>query len=207
MKSKLLSFVLPFAALFAGTAALPFAPLATAQDEANDTGHQPAAAARPPTCREAPGFRRLDFWVGRWDVFDAASGKKVGENVIESVLKGCAIYENWTGGDGSEGKSWFYRLPATGVWKQIWVTEMAARRGGVKEKQLVADYPGPGVRFRGRIALKDGGSYLDQTTLEPLDDGRVRQIIEISTDGGRNWQTIFDAFYQRQGAEPGAPAE
>ena len=195
MKSKLplvLAIALPAAAM------MP-APPAAAQDE--------PAATKPPTCREAPGFRRLDFWVGRWDVFDAASGKKVGENVIESVLKGCAVLENWTGGDGSEGKSWFYHLPTTGVWKQVWVTEMAARRGGVKEKQLVADYPGPGVRFRGRIALKDGGSYLDQTTLEPLDDGRVRQVIEISTDGGRNWQTIFDALYQRQTVEADAPAE
>jgi hypothetical protein len=36
---------------------------------------------------------------------------------------------------------------------------------------------------------------LDRTTLTPLSDGRVRQVIEISRDHGTTWQTGFDAYY------------
>lgn len=67
--------------------------------------------------------------------------------------------------------------------------------GGVKEKRLMERYEDGGVRFQGEIALPDGRTYLDRTTLSPLDGGRVRQHIEISTDGGRSWRTTFDAVY------------
>jgi hypothetical protein len=36
---------------------------------------------------------------------------------------------------------------------------------------------------------------LDRTTLTPLPDDRVRQLIEISRDRGVTWQTNFDAYY------------
>jgi len=68
-------------------------------------------------------------------------------------------------------------------------------RGGVKEKTLVEVLEGGGVRFQGRIPLKGGGSYLDRTTLTPDAEGHVRQVIEVSTDGGSTWRTTFDALY------------
>jgi hypothetical protein len=43
-----------------------------------------------------------------------------------------------------------------------------------------------------------GEIYLDRTTLTPLEDGRVRQLIEISTDGGHSWRSIFDGYYSRR---------
>lgn len=55
----------------------------------------------------------------------------------------------------------------------MWVTEWAARPGGVKEKTFTAmDTPNM-VRFQGRIGLPDGGSYLDGRRAIP--DGRVRR--------------------------------
>ena len=55
-----------------------------------------------------------------------------------------------------------------------------------------------GVRFQGEIPLEDNRSYLDRTTLTPLPDGRVRQVIEWSTDGGETWNIAFDAYYIRE---------
>jgi hypothetical protein len=52
------------------------------------------------------------------------------------------------------------------------------------------------VRFQGAIPLPGGGQYLDRTTLTPLEDGAVRQVIEVSRDG-ESWRTVFDAVYVR----------
>jgi hypothetical protein len=40
----------------------------------------------------------------------------------------------------------------------------------------------------------------DRTTLTPLPDGRVRQLIETSNDDGRSWETRFEGFYRRRPA-------
>lgn len=148
-----------------------------------------------PVCRGESSGRALDFWLGEWAVFDRASGRKAGHNLIEMKLDGCAIFEHWTGVGGSRGKSLFYYDARTEKWTQVWVTGNTARPGGLKIKQRI-EIPGPGVRFQGRIELEDGGTHLDRTTLTPHDDGTVAQHIEISRDGGKTWQTTFDAIYR-----------
>jgi len=45
----------------------------------------PATPPSPPPACAAPEHRQFDFWVGRWDVFDPKSGKRVGESLIEKV--------------------------------------------------------------------------------------------------------------------------
>jgi hypothetical protein len=147
------------------------------------------------SCDGDPNYHKLDFWLGDWEVFDIKSGTKDGTNRIEKTLKGCAILESWTeSADGSEGKSLFYVQRATGRWKQVWVEDS----GGVKEKSLQESFAGPGVRFQGEIPHKDGSSHLDRTTLQQISGGRVRQTIEISRDGGRSWQLVYDAEYRRR---------
>ena len=158
-------------------------------------GAAPAATQEPPprACGAVPGFSTLDFWVGEWDVL--VGEEQVGENTIEKVLDGCAVTELWRAAGGGEGRSLFYHVAATDTWKQVWVTARAAAPGGVKEKTLIERYDDGGVRFRGEITLPDGRTYLDRTTLTPLDGGRVRQHIEVSTDAGQSWRTTFDAVY------------
>jgi hypothetical protein len=156
----------------------------------------------PATCATTPGFQRLDFWVGDWDVY--VGDRVVGQNHIQKILEGCAIVEDWQGNGGGGGKSLFYYLPATGTWKQVWITGQATSPGGVKEKVLIEEEPDGWVRFQGEIVLKSGRTYLDRTTLTPLADGRVNQVIEVSRDGGETWKVTFDSIYVRQG---GTPAE
>lgn len=138
-----------------------------------------------------PEFHQLDFWVGSWDVV-GTSGEKLGSNRIDRILNGCAIQENWSESSG-EGKSLFYYQPAEKRWRQVWVTDTATEPGGVKEKHAVAVEAG-GMRFQGELVI-GGRIVLDRTTLKLQPDGRVRQSIETSADGGVTWKTQFDALY------------
>ena len=150
-----------------------------------------------PPCQADSDYALLDFWLGDWDVH--WRGEKVGTNRIQKVLSGCAVVEEWRDVRGGEGRSLFYFHPVHRVWKQVWVTD----RGPMKEKRLVGRYPGGGVRFQGELPRPDGEVVLDRTTLTPQPDGRVRQVIEQSTDGGSTWTVGFDAVYVRRRA--GAP--
>ncbi len=156
-----------------------------------------SAQTTPAPCEADSAFAVLDFWVGDWDVF--VGTRKVGENHIAKELSGCAVTEDWTDADGSHGRSLFYYIPAEKTWKQVWITDNALMPGGVKEKTLIERFPDGGVRFQGRLRRLDGkGWYLDRTTLSPIENGDVRQVIEISVDDGKTWRTGFDARYTRQ---------
>ncbi len=154
-----------------------------------------AGAQEPPSCSASERYAKLDFWIGEWDVF--VGDNLVGSNRIEKTLDGCAIFEHWTAGDGSEGKSLFF-VDYDGHWAQIWVSELAMAPGGVKEKVMVDDPPEGSVRFQGVVRHAEAGAWLDRTTLTPGDDGSVRQLIEISEDGGETWNPTFDASYRRK---------
>lgn len=152
-----------------------------------------AEEAPPQNCDEMPLYNLLDFWLGGWEVY--SHDVKVGDNRIEKILGGYAVMERWTAEEGGQSKSLFF-VDTDGNWKQVWVTEMASKPGGVKEKMHVPGMPGGAVRFRGEITHPDYGKYFDRTTLMPTKDGQVRQLIEISTDG-ESWKTTFDATYRR----------
>jgi hypothetical protein len=155
------------------------------------TGTRPAPPPHP--CQTDPEYQKLDFWVGTWDVYDNHDGTLNGTDVVEKIVGGCALIENWREADGSgEGKSLFYYQRAKKRWKQVWVTDA----GPIKEKQLI-DEPQGGVRFQGEILHLDGSSHLDRTTLTPLPGGKVHQVIEISRDAGKTWEIVFDAEYRR----------
>jgi hypothetical protein len=70
--------------------------------------------------------------------------------------------------------------------------------GPIKEKVLSGEMKDGGVRFQGEILHPDGKSHLDRTTLTPMPDGRVHQVIEISRNAGKTWETVFDAEYRRR---------
>lgn len=162
-----------------------------------------AHAQEPPTptaCDQIEGFHRLDFWLGDWTVV-APDGTAQGTNRIEKVLEGCAIVEHWTGSEGGQGMSLFYFNALNRTWKQVWVTSRATVAGALKEKQLIEELPDGGVRFQGVIVLEDGRSILDRTTLTPLADGRVRQVIEWSRDGGVHWNESFHGIYEPADAD------
>jgi hypothetical protein len=154
------------------------------------------AATGIPSCDTDSTYHQLDFWVGEWRV--TADGVLDGTDRIEKVLNGCAVSETWHDvAPGHEGRSLFFVASAPKRWKQVWVTETARALGGTKEKGMIASYPGGGVRFQGELIGPLGRVLLDRTTLTPMPNGTVQQVIERSIDGGSTWTTPYTATYTR----------
>jgi hypothetical protein len=183
---------LVFSLVFSCTA-LTFLPLTSLYSQSANS-HPPI----PHPCQNDPAYHELDFWIGSWDVYDNHDHTLNGSDVVEKIVGGCAIVENWKEADGSgEGKSLFYYQEARKQWKQVWVTDA----GPIKEKQLIEETKDGGVRFQGEILHRDGKSHLDRTTLTPLPGKRVHQVIEISRDSGKTWEIVFDAEYRRHASQ------
>src|SRR5262249_33751005 len=133
-----------------------------------------------------------------WDVY---AGKQLdGRDRVSRILSGCAVTEDWTGADGSRGMSLFYYNSFIDRWTQVWVTELATRRGGLKEKTLVGRGDGT-VRFQGLLPGAPGSRVIpDRTTVTAQPNGRVHQVIENSVDGGPTWRDGYDAVYVPHGS-------
>jgi len=157
---------------------------------------QIAVAKSTEICRADANGQALDFWIGDWRVTDAKTGSFQGEDRVERIQHGCGVVESWKGAEaGDEGTSLFFYDAVAHRWEQIWVTPDTSRPGGLKHKVQIASYADGGTRFQGNLALPDGRIVIDRTTLTPLGDGRVHQLIELSKDGGANWAVGFDAIY------------
>ncbi len=148
-------------------------------------------------CEADENYQKLNFWVGEWDVYDK-DNNLVGHNKIEKILHDCAIIENWTSAGGNKGKSFFYYNNYKNEWNQVWITENAIRRGGTKEKKLIEEFEDGSLRFQGSYPFKENVIVHDRTTLTPLEDGRVKQLIEWSSDGGETWNESFLAYYVKK---------
>lgn len=140
----------------------------------------------------APEHRQFDFWLGAWDVRDAA-GQPAGASRIESILGGCAVQETWEG-PGMHGTSLnAYDAPRR-LWHQTWMDDqgrVARLEGGLEDGKMV---------LRGEVASRreSGKTVLTRLTWTPLPNGQVRQHWEVSRDQGATWTTMFDGYYQRK---------
>jgi len=134
-------------------------------------------------------LRQFDFWLGDWQVTDTA-GTILGMNVITRVANGCGVLEHWTSeSNGNEGMSlnWYDRR--TGKWTQVWV-------GSGLNLTLTGSFEGGRMVLAGERNTEEG-IVVDRITWVPLEDGRVRQLWDISKDGGVTWETAFDGTYTR----------
>jgi hypothetical protein len=149
--------------------------VAVAADEASTPCDQPEAA-------------QFDFWVGEWYVF--AKDKLVGRNEISRIHDGCTLIEKYTTAGGKfEGRSFNYFEPEDGLWHQDWVDDSGTRlhlTGGFADGKMVMS----GDRLKKGETVTDRISWIDNS------DGTVRQLWEISEDGGETWQALFDGQYR-----------
>ncbi len=152
------------------------------------------ARLAPSPCETDAAFRALDFWVGKWDVYDTGTGERAGASVLKRILKGCAVSVDWHDSEGEgEIEELFFYEKARRTWRQVWISDT----GPVKERHSIDGLPDGSVRFLGEVFRLDGTSYLDRSTVTPLAGGDVHQRIEISPDGGKTWQPAFDGEYRR----------
>jgi hypothetical protein len=151
-------------------------------------------------CLHSEVARQLDFWVGTWDVYNPR-GQKVGENVVQRLLKGCLLLENWTDAGGSSGKSMNYYDPLRQTWRQVWVADQGNvldyRHGEYRDGRMV---------FRGLRLDPAGDTVQDRLTFVDVSPDTVRQVFEASRDGGETWATTWVGIYVRRSPTPPPPA-
>ncbi|HEX9660133.1 MAG TPA: hypothetical protein VGA18_07520 [Rhodothermales bacterium] len=148
------------------------------------------AAAQTPMCADSVKSHQFDFWIGDWEV--TAGGKLAGHNVIEPILDGCVIQENWTGAGGSAGSSLNFYNPQTDGWEQFWVWRRGTTihtKGGYSDGKMVLE---------GETTDEQGQTRLNRITWYDNDDGTVRQHWQMSSDGGETWTDAFDGLYTKR---------
>ena len=136
-----------------------------------------------------PRARQFDFWAGDWVVTNNLDGSVVGHNRIEAILDRCVLQETWAGVSGSAGTSLNFFDITRGKWRQFWVWREGTTlelEGGLVDGAMIleGDSIENGQPARNRITWTD-----------PPDDS-VRQLWELSLDGGKTWKTLFDGIYR-----------
>ncbi len=141
-------------------------------------------------CRAA-AYRAFDFWLGRWEV-RTTDGTIGGHNTITRGNRGCTLNESYSTPGGYAGQSINTYDAGSARWSQTW-TDVSGL-----VLHLYGSSPRPGVmQLQGERTARNGSAALDRITWTRLDDGRVRQFWEGSTDGGTTWTVAFDGYYSR----------
>ncbi len=155
-------------------------------------GTRASVAQGAPACA-GPEFRQFDFWVGEWEV-TSGNGQVAGVNRITPILRGCVLHEEWRGANGGSGQSFnIYDAPAQ-RWRQTWVADngvVLLLEGALVDGKMV-------LTGRRPAPQKPGVTLTDRITWTPLELGDVRQLWEISEDGGTSWRTVFDGRYAKR---------
>jgi hypothetical protein len=152
-----------------------------------------SAPAAPPQACTAPEHRQFDFWIGKWDVFDAKSGARAGASQIELLYGACVIRENWSEPGFAGGSLNIY---ADGKWRQTWVDQSGSRRefeGGVSDGKMI-------LVARVHRPQAPDKTFLVRMTFTKNGDGTVRQFSDYSKNDGATWAFRYDYIYK-----PAAP--
>ena len=150
-------------------------------------------APDPERCRNQPEWRQLDFWIGTWDVVHPEEGRPLGVNVIEPMLNGCALMENWTAARGGTGKSLNFYDPQRRTWRQVWVDAF----GNVLDYRD-GEFRDGAMRFSGITIDPAGDTTLQKLTFHHVAADTVRQVFESSKDGGATWSMDWAGIYIRR---------
>jgi hypothetical protein len=154
----------------------------------------PVDCAQPPAapCAGA-AWHAFDFWLGEWDVVDAATGKPEAHARIEPILGGCAVHELYENIGGGKGESFSTWDDAHHVWRQFWVSgkgQIVDLEGGLENGAMVL------------AGAEEGTHAADMVRgIWKPENGGVRETAFRSTDNGRSWQPWFDLLFKR--ATPG----
>ena len=149
----------------------------------------------PATC-DTPQHHQLDFWVGDWQVFDAATNQLVAFERVEKHSEGCIVLENLTFlTDMYRRPGVKYRLAGIGV----------NRFDGENWLQMWADNQWGAILLRG--APDADGNMVFVTVIpsrkrdvklvyENRPDGTVRILQYVAPAGSGKWVKYGDLIYR-----------
>jgi hypothetical protein len=146
----------------------------------------------------SPEYRKFDFWIGEWEVFNL-KGQKAGDSKISLLLDSCIILEEWTSatiqkGLRYSGKSYNSYNRQTKNWQQFWVDNTGGstfyNHGSLQQNKMVFQTE--------NIRVNDSTLLTQRLTFYDLGPDKVRQHGETSTDNGQGWKTSYDLEYRRK---------
>lgn len=142
-------------------------------------------------CR-TPEYRKFDFWVGDWEVHAPNGGPTVGHNLVTLEQEGCLLVEHWTSSTGGQtGTSFNYYDVRDKKWHQLYL-DNSGNAGAFPA--TAGDLVG------GKMVLisDETKSPVSRWTWYVLEPGKVRQMAEQSTDGGKTWSIVWDSVYVKK---------
>ncbi len=155
--------------------------------------------ARP--CAYNEKARELDFWVGDWNVYNQV-GQLAGTNTIQNLLQDCVIHEQWSSPfTGFNGQSFSTYDPTIEKWRQTWVDNKGTTNlfvGEVVDGSMV---------FERESTDPEGNVTITQMIVTPMEDGKVHQVGQSSSDGGETWTVNYDLTYvqkEEDGSDSGS---
>lgn len=145
-------------------------------------GTASAQQAAPPVCgQDVAPYSDFDFVIGEWDFF-AADGQRIGTQTYSRREAGCLVVEDWSTFDGGTGTGMTFVDPATGLWRQVWMSP-----------RFHIDYSG-GLDETGAMVLEgrlhsnaDGSEMQVRGVWAPQEDGSVRQEFWVRPDDTSDW--------------------
>ena len=165
-------------------------------DTPASTAQEAAASLTGPAC-DTPAHHQFDFWVGDWQVFDAATGKQVAFDRVEKREEGCIVEQNLT------FLTDLYRRPGA----PYRLSGMSINRyDGEAWLELWADNQWGAIAMRGS---PDSSGAMVLKTITPSrhrdlklvwenrPDGSVRILQYVAPAGSGHWQKYGDLIYRR----------
>jgi tetratricopeptide (TPR) repeat protein len=165
--------------------------LAALRDDGRFKDVQMAIARLTTPCLYSTEHRQFDFWIGEWNVM-TPQGQLAGTSSIQRVVDGCVIFENWTGSQGGNGKSFNYYDKTDSKWHQLWV----GSGGGVIN--FTGVFTDGAMRYEATSTTAKGAKALQRMTFFKLEGDKGRQLWETSTDEGKTWSVSFDGMYTKK---------
>jgi hypothetical protein len=148
-----------------------------------------APASGPVSCTAAE-FHQFDFWIGDWDVFDAGASTPSAHVIVDRILDGCVVREDYQGANGLRGQSLSIYDQSRQVWHQSWVTnrgQVLVIEGGLRGNEMILTGVDSSKGPKGRVR---GG-------WTPI-GGNVHEVAATSEDDGKTWTPWFDLMFKRK---------
>jgi len=143
---------------------------------------------------ECDDCHQLDFWIGewkvQWDNSDGTSGE--GKNIVNSILNGCVIEENFNGNPGInfKGKSFSVYNHTQKIWEQTWVdTEgnYMVFTGSKEDNKMILS----------RKINNEGNEITQRMVFYNIEENKFDWNWESSKDNGNTWQHNWKLHYTR----------
>jgi hypothetical protein len=141
-----------------------------------------------------PECHQFDFWIGKWKVEwkNQDSTTSEGINIVNSILDGCVIEENFDGNPGMNfrGKSLSVYSHNLKTWQQTWVdTEgfYMLFTGGIQDEKMILS----------RTVETTKGRLSQRMIFYNIQNDSFDWNWESSTDNGKNWKLNWKIKYSR----------